>query len=138
MNLLIFARIIKNKQEEAPLPKVHFVREQKTIECKEGQNLRGLALLSGIRIYPGMTQMLNCRGFGLCGTCKVELEPQDGVQPKPWKLREKMRGFCKGNERLSCQVKVMSDINVKTLVDEEELPPHLRPSRNQPVPYVER
>lgn len=114
------------------------MREDKTVECKSGGNLRKLALLSGIRIYPGIFQLLNCRGFGMCGTCKVEIEPTEGAQPKPWKLREKMRGFCKGNERLSCQVKVVSDINVKTLVEEEEILPHLRPSKNQPVPFVKR
>lgn len=120
------------------MPKVHFAREDKIVECKKGENLRTLALLSGIRIYPGIFHLLNCRGFGMCGTCKVEVEPAEGAQPKPWKLREKMRGFCKGSERLSCQVKVVSDINVKTHVEEDELPPHARHSRNQPVPYVKR
>lgn len=120
------------------MPKVNFVRENKIIDCKEGENLRKLALLSGIRIYPGIFQLLNCRGLGMCGTCKVDVEPEGGVAPKKWKLREKARGFCKGNERFSCQIKVMSDITVRTKVEEEELSPHQQPSRNAPVPFVKR
>ena len=56
------------------MPKVTFVNdknEKQEIEVPAGANLRDEARKAGIPIYRGMDRYLNCRGMGLCGTCKV-------------------------------------------------------------------
>ena len=53
------------------MPKVNFVSEKKEIEVPAGSNLRQEAKMAGIELYNGMDHYLNCRGLGLCGTCRV-------------------------------------------------------------------
>ena len=56
------------------MPKVTFVNdknEKQEIEVPVGSNLREEARKAGVPIYRGMDRYLNCRGMGLCGTCKV-------------------------------------------------------------------
>src|SRR5262249_4637770 len=53
------------------MPKVTFVNEKREIEVPEGSNLRQEARKAGIEVYKGIERYLNCRGLGLCGTCKV-------------------------------------------------------------------
>src|SRR6516165_6631064 len=53
------------------MPKVTFVNEKKEIEVEQGANLRDAARKAGISVYKGLDRYLNCRGFGLCGTCRV-------------------------------------------------------------------
>ena len=57
------------------MPKLYFSREFKEIEVAEGQDLRTIAAEHKIPIYAGLAQFLNCRGRGLCGTCKVRVKP---------------------------------------------------------------
>ena len=53
------------------MPKVVVVNEKKEIEIPPGSNLRVEAAKQGIEIYGGIDRYLNCRGNGLCGTCRV-------------------------------------------------------------------
>src|SRR5690242_9435444 len=53
------------------MPKVNFVNEKKEIEVPAGSNLRQEARKAGIELYKGLDRYLNCRGLGLCGTCRV-------------------------------------------------------------------
>src|SRR6516162_5569132 len=53
------------------MPKVTFVNEKTEIEVPIGSNLRQEARKAGIEVYKGIERYLNCRGLGLCGTCKV-------------------------------------------------------------------
>ena len=53
------------------MPKVTFVNDKKEIEVPVGANLRQEAMKAGIEVYNGIDKYLNCRGFGLCGTCRV-------------------------------------------------------------------
>jgi ferredoxin len=106
------------------MPKVTFVNEKKELEVVAGSNLRSAALEAGIEIYKGADKVLNCRGFGLCGTCKVFVKKgMDNLSPKT--LREKFNlNFhpftmlaALGHEdeiRLSCQVKVNGDCTIET------------------------
>jgi ferredoxin len=126
------------------MPKVVFVNEKKEIEVPEGANLREEARKAGIEIYKGLDRYLNCRGLGLCGTCRVlvkkgmeNLGPK-GMTPEQFKeYREKVaKGEAKPNRktfmerltlgrmlsaigheddmRLSCQVQVFGDCSVET------------------------
>ena len=54
---------------------------------------------------------MNCEGNGLCGTCTVEVVPQDGLTGRG--ARENLRFLLlKGNLRLACQVGVTGDVQV--------------------------
>ncbi|HXG13290.1 MAG TPA: 2Fe-2S iron-sulfur cluster-binding protein [Gemmataceae bacterium] len=126
------------------MPKVTFVKEKVEIEVPEGANLRQAARAAGIQIYQGLDRFLNCRGLGLCGTCRVlvkkgmeNLSPK-GMSKEKWeeyqkKLKEgTVNGVPKtlrerftlakslaviGHEdemRLSCQVDVHGDCTIET------------------------
>ena len=53
------------------MPSVKFFNEDKTIEVPAGANLRAEALKAGINVYRRRHRILNCRGHGTCGTCRV-------------------------------------------------------------------
>ena len=108
------------------MPVVKFEREGRSIEVPKGANLREVALKSGINVYKGINQVLNCQGHGLCGTCRVEIIQGDknvnSKTPKEeWVLRGKflIAYKVKPNLRLSCQVKVDDDIVVLTMPEYE-------------------
>ena len=97
--------------ERKKVCKVTFTNWDKTIECKPHTNLRQLAINNDIGLYNGITRFMNCEGSGLCGTCTVEVVPQDGLTVKG--ARENLRFLLlKGNLRLACQVEVTGDIQV--------------------------
>jgi ferredoxin len=126
------------------MPKVVIANEKKEIEVPEGGNLRVEARKAGIEIYKGLDRFLNCRGLGLCGTCRVlvkkgmeNLAPK-GMTPEKYKeYQEKLaKGEAKPNQksfmerltlgrmfsaighedemRLSCQVRVYGDCTIET------------------------
>ncbi len=88
------------------MPNVTFVNWNKTIRAGALANVRTIAKLAGISLYNGPAKLLNCRGAGTCGTCRVKIEPAEGVTPPT--MREKIRG-CTGPYRLACQAVVASD-----------------------------
>jgi ferredoxin len=102
------------------MPKVEFVNEKKVIEVPEGANLREEARKAGIDVYKGLDRYLNCRGLGLCGTCKVLVKKgMENLSPKGWRERFKLATMMSsiGHEdemRLSCQVQVNGDCTVET------------------------
>lgn len=103
------------------MPKIKFVREKVEIEVPEGSNLRKVAMANGIQVYPGINKLLNCLGNGTCGTCRVVLMKGTVENTSPRTFREKIRfrlSFLNIGEetemRLSCQTKVMGDLEVYT------------------------
>jgi ferredoxin len=102
------------------MPKVTFVNEKKEIEVPEGANLRDEAMKAGIQVYKGLDRYLNCRGNGLCGTCRVLVKKgMENLTPKGWLERFKLATMLSsiGHEdemRLSCQVRVNGDCTVET------------------------
>lgn len=106
------------------MPKVVFVSEKQEIDVPAGTNLRDAATKAGISVYKGMDRYLNCRGFGLCGTCRV-LVKKGMENLSPTSLMESLNlnahpltMFARiGHEdemRLSCQVKVNGDCTIQT------------------------
>lgn len=61
-----------------------------------GQNLRAFLLEQGHLVYAGKNQILNCHGFGLCGTCWVEVREQGGQF-----------------QRRSCQIQCYQDFEIQ-------------------------
>jgi len=102
------------------MPTINFVNEKKQIQVPEGANLRREARRAGIQVYRGKDRLLNCHGFGQCGSCRVLItKGTDHTNART--LIERIRMWFSmayvGNEdrmRLSCQTKVRGDIDVVT------------------------
>ena len=92
--------------------KVHFEKENRTIETEKGENLREASIRNKFSIYPHITKIFNCRGRGLCTACTVQvlsgkLEPRNEVETD--KLKKKPDGF-----RMACQVAITDNLVVRT------------------------
>jgi ferredoxin len=106
------------------MPKVTFVNEKKEIEVPVGSNLRQEARKAGIEVYKGIERYLNCRGLGLCGTCKVLVKKgMENLNKKTFMERFNMNTHpltmlaALGHEdelRLACQVQVNGDCTIET------------------------
>jgi len=65
------------------MPKIVFVNDKKEVEAPDGANLRKEAIKAGIEVYKGLHRYLNCRGNGLCGSCKVLVKQgMENLSPK--------------------------------------------------------
>jgi len=116
--------------------KVTFVKENKVIEVPHGANLRQCAGRSAHQINTnlgingigaGLNKILNCHGFGMCGTCRV-LITKGMENTNPMTQREKLKFKVPGPDplpclafqgyedtmRLACMTKVLGDIEVET------------------------
>jgi ferredoxin len=103
------------------MPVVTLVNEGKTLEVPEGANLRKVLLKNGISPYEGIDAVLNCRGNGLCGTCRVEIVDGKGAPAMSVLEESALIGLMPfygrqvpKNVRLSCRIDVTKDISVKT------------------------
>jgi ferredoxin len=102
------------------MPTITFANEKKEIQVPAGANLRKEALQAGVNLYPGVNKVVNCHGFGTCGTCRVLItKGMENTSPKG--LIESGRLAVSlayiGNEqtmRLACQTRVNGDITVTT------------------------
>lgn len=106
--------------ESFPMPTITFTDDKKEIQVPAGANLRKEALRAGVNLYPGIHKVVNCHGFGTCGTCRVLItKGMENTSPKG--LIESARLGVSlayiGNEetmRLACQTQVNGDITVTT------------------------
>ena len=106
------------------MPKVVFVNEKKEIEVPPGANLRQEARQAGIQVYRGLDKYLNCRGLGLCGTCRVLVKKgMENLSKKTFLEKFTVAtaptaAFAVvGHEdelRLACQCKVNGDCAIET------------------------
>jgi ferredoxin len=106
------------------MPKVVFVNEKREIEVPQGANLRKEARKAGIEIYGTVESYLNCRGLGLCGTCRVLVKKGMENLGKKTTMEKFTLGAhpmaslaAIGHEeeiRLACQATVNGDCTVET------------------------
>ena len=124
------------------MPVIKFVKEKKEIEVSHGANLRTEAVKAGINLNcvvngvsdgidnftKSVSKFVNCRGFGLCGTCRVNItEGMENTNGVTTRERMKFKYFpfpdplpCLaylGHEdtmRLACMTKVEGDVVVET------------------------
>lgn len=96
------------------MPDIKFVKEDREVIAADGANLRLKALENGIDIYKFVGKMMNCGGYGQCGTCIVEvvegmenLSPRTDVENR--KLKKKPDSY-----RLACQTLVNGPVSIKT------------------------
>ncbi|HIK36774.1 MAG: (2Fe-2S)-binding protein [Geminocystis sp.] len=93
---------------------IKFVNENKEVVVAEGANLRRKAIENGVDIYRWRGKLMNCGGYGQCGTCIVEIvEGMENLSPKTdFELRKLKRK--PENYRLACQTLVKGPVVVKT------------------------
>ncbi len=123
------------------MPVIKFLKEKKEIEVPVGANLRTEAIKAGVNVncaLSGISEgiddfvhsvsgVLNCHGFGLCGTCRVNVT-QGMENTNKLTLAETAKKWVPvpdpipslafiGNEetmRLACKTIVQGDIEVET------------------------
>ena len=93
------------------MPKIVFEKERIQVVVPMHANLREVAVANKIPVYVGSSKILNCKGNGHCGTCRVELQ---GAGLKPRNAIEESKLKNEPNLRLACQVEVLGDLTVKT------------------------
>ncbi|MEQ8958780.1 MAG: 2Fe-2S iron-sulfur cluster-binding protein [Coleofasciculus sp. C2-GNP5-27] len=93
---------------------IKFVKEDQEVIAADGANLREKALQNKIDLYTFKGKLMNCGGYGQCGTCVVEvvegmenLSPRTEVEQR--KLKKKPESY-----RLACQTLVNGPVSVKT------------------------
>jgi ferredoxin len=112
------------------MPIVNFITEKKQVEVPHGANLRHEALKAGVKLYNGMNgfgaglnAVLNCHGFGGCGSCRVRIlkgmenaSAMGLIEKGNLKAGPAAFAFI-GNEetmRLACKTQVLGDMDVET------------------------
>lgn len=122
------ATIIKSSSEctqdaDNEKHQVHWKTSDGTIvfDAFDGETLRTAALRRGlVSPHNGRARLINCRGLGTCGTCAVEIETMDTVEPQQRNSVERARlafpphgGENQSpNLRLACQVQVRGNVVV--------------------------
>jgi ferredoxin len=99
---------------ESGMANIKFVNENQEVIAADGANLRIKAIENRIDLYTLRGKMMNCGGYGQCGTCIVEiveglenLSPRTDVENR--KLKKKPETY-----RLACQALVNGPVSVKT------------------------
>lgn len=93
---------------------ITFVKEGKEAVVAQGANLREKALQNGVDLYTLKGKLMNCGGYGQCGTCIVEIVAgMENLSPKTdfeqRVLRKKPDSY-----RLACQTLVNGPVSVNT------------------------
>ena len=97
------------------LPVVHCEYEGKKFEVPAGANLREALLRNGVSPYRDLHKLTNCRGNGMCGTCRVVVFPLAALSPRTAvEDRKLIDRRPKSPLRLSCQATVLEDCVVRT------------------------
>jgi ferredoxin len=93
---------------------IKFINENQEVIAADGANLRLKALENRIDLYTLTGKMMNCGGYGQCGTCIVEItEGLDNLSPRTPVEEQKLKKL-PDNYRLACQTLVNGPISVKT------------------------
>lgn len=93
------------------MPKVYFVKQDVTVECPVGTNLRELALANGIELS-GLPIDLS-HYLGMHGTCRVKIDEPRALSART--LADERRTGWEGTQyRLACQSKVLADVQIVT------------------------
>lgn len=93
---------------------IKFVKEDRLVVAANGANLRFKALENGIDLYTLMGKMMNCGGYGQCGTCIVEIvEGMENLSPRTEVENRKLKKR-PDSYRLACQTLVHGPVSVVT------------------------
>jgi len=93
---------------------INFVNENREVIAADGANLRLKALENQVDLYTFKGKLMNCGGYGQCGTCIVEVvEGMDNLSPKT-QVEERILKKKPDSYRLACQTTVNGPVSVKT------------------------
>ena len=82
-----------------------------------GVNLREAAIAAKLSIYPHIKKILNCRGRGLCSSCRVEIVSGQVADRNEIENNNLSKALKKNpNLRLCCQITVEDNLVVRTHV----------------------
>ncbi|ASC69678.1 Chlorosome protein I [Halomicronema hongdechloris C2206] len=96
---------------------IKFLKENKEVIAADGANLRLKALENGIDIYTFLAKMMNCGGYGQCGTCVVDVvEGASNLSPKTAVEERKLKKW-PDSCRLACQTTVHGPVSILTKPD---------------------
>jgi ferredoxin len=93
---------------------ITFVNENKEVVTAIGGNLREKAIQNKIDIYTLKGKLMNCGGYGQCGTCIVEIVKGMENLSEKTPFEQKVLRKKPDNYRLACQTIVNGAISVKT------------------------
>ncbi len=112
------------------MPTIRF--RDTTIECEPGEVLRKVLLRAGESPHNRNARWFNCKGFGTCGTCAVELHGPVSEPTRRERVRLRIPPHTpKSGLRLACQCRVEGDLVVvkhegfwgQLVADDESTPP---------------
>ncbi len=96
---------------------VTFEKQNRTLKVESGANLREAAIAAKLGIYAHIFKLLNCRGRGLCATCRVEIVSGQVPERNEVENKNLARSLKKNpNLRLACQIPVKDNLVVRTHV----------------------
>lgn len=96
------------------MPKITIDGLDKVVTVPSGANLRESLMDAGVTLYPFVFALLNCRGKGLCGTCRVKpVDGADNLSPRTQAEAKKLAR--RPDLRLACQCVVRGDCTIQTL-----------------------
>ena len=102
------------QRKRGAMANITFVKEEKEIIAADGANLREKALQNDIDLYSFKGKLINCGGYGQCGTCIVEVvEGLENLSDKTDFEERKLRKRPE-NYRLACQTLVNGPVSIKT------------------------
>lgn len=117
-----FQKILRDRTVSADLSEINipegyvpvtFVENDVVVVAEKGTNLRKLCLDNNIPLYGDVMKLLNCRGLGLCTSCRVSVDPATGVSdPTAMEKVHLIRDNPK--YRLACQCEVTAPVKVST------------------------
>ncbi|MBI4518252.1 MAG: (2Fe-2S)-binding protein [Deltaproteobacteria bacterium] len=93
------------------MPTVYFVKQNQSLHCPAGANLRRIAIEHGIGLQVFPNNLINCFGNGLCGTCRVKVDDLRAVSERT-PAEEAKLGWEGPEYRLACQTRVLADVSV--------------------------
>jgi ferredoxin, 2Fe-2S len=89
------------------MPKLSVPQKNITLDVNENSNLMNELLLAGVPVAS------SCEGDGICSMCRVLIEGKiNDITPLEAKTLE--RNKCESGFRLSCQVHIKGDVQVRT------------------------
>ncbi len=92
---------------------VTFLEDDIIVVAEKGKNLRELCLENNIPLYSDVMQVLNCRGLGLCTSCRVSADPNDALSaPTAMEKVHLIRDNPK--YRLACQCTIEGEVKIST------------------------
>lgn len=93
---------------------IKFLKEDQDIVVADGANLREKALENDIDLYTLKGKLMNCGGYGQCGTCIVEIA--EGIESLSERTEAEDRKLKRkpDNYRLACQTLVNGPVSVNT------------------------